>query len=120
MLLLCQTSKKVSIRINFPKCITARQSFGVACEEAFGGGKTVLFYACAEGLHDDGDPHYHVTMKLTRPQRWEAAKKKLSDMDAILVKDHLIMLMVCMRGPTDTSTKWMATCTTANHILPGE
>ena len=60
-----------------------RESFARKCEEAFGGGKCVSFYACAEEAHVDGSPHYHVRFKLTKPQRWAGAKKVLSAAGAV-------------------------------------
>ena len=68
-----------AIKLLFP----TRESFARKCEEAFGGGKCVSFYACAEEAHVDGSPHYHVSFKLTKPQRWAGAKKVLSAAGAV-------------------------------------
>ena len=66
------------------KVFPTRESFGKACENAFGGGKRVSFYSCSEETHEDGTPHYHVSFKLTKPQRWANAKQKLSEMGAVV------------------------------------
>ena len=62
----------------------SRESFGKKCEEVFGGENMVSFYACCEEPHATGGIHYHVSIKLKKPQRWGTAKKKLSDVGAVV------------------------------------
>ena len=52
-------------KIIFP----TRESFATKCEESIGGGKRVSLYACAEESHEKEGTHYHVSIKLTQPQR---------------------------------------------------
>ena len=66
------------------KLFPTKKSFAKACEEAFGGGKRVSFYAACEETHQDGRPHYHVSIKLTQGQRWGTAKGRLLDKGAVV------------------------------------
>ena len=61
-----------------------RESFGKKCEEVFGGGKRVSMYACSEEPHGNGGVDYHVSIKLTKPQRWSTAKQGLAACGAIV------------------------------------
>ena len=61
-----------------------RESFGRCCEQAFGGGEKVSFFACSEEAHQSGGVHYHVSIKLKKPQRWAAPKKRIAETGAIV------------------------------------
>lgn len=52
-----------------------RQLFAEACVAALEDGKcTVEKYACSLELHEDGEPHYHMAVKLSLPKRWKSAR----------------------------------------------
>ena len=58
------------------KC-TSRQSFGEAVEAAFnaGSGKVgVNYWACCKENHETAGQHYNVSIKLSRPKRWNPVK----------------------------------------------
>ena len=72
--------------ITYARCskvlFPTRKAFGDACVQAFGGTTKVTHFACAEELHEDGTPHYHVTLQLKSPERWGKPKKRLMEMGA--------------------------------------
>ena len=60
-------------RIKFP----SRQSFGEAVEAAFnaGSGKVgVSYWVCCKENHETAGQHYHVSIKLSGPKRWNPVK----------------------------------------------
>ena len=59
-----------------------RKDFAVACHDAFNGKDYVSYYACCEEEHEDGTPHYHVTIQLKKPCRWGPAKRRLAQKGA--------------------------------------
>ena len=66
-----------------------RQEFATACENAFGN-EVVDYYACSKEAHANTQDiskmeyHYHVSIKLSKPQRWWVAKQYLSNLGAIV------------------------------------
>ena len=56
-----------------------RQSFGMACVRAFGGGHLVKYFCCAEEPHEHGGYHFHVSILLTESKRWLYVKKNIKD-----------------------------------------
>ena len=58
--------------------------FAKTCEEVFGGGKKVSYYAACEEVHQNGTAHYHVSIKLAKSQRWATAKRKLMEKGAVV------------------------------------
>ena len=55
-----------------------RETFGKACVAAFGGPDAVNYYCVGLEDHSDGGKHYHVSILLSKPQRWHAAQQHLS------------------------------------------
>ena len=64
-----------------------RKSFGDACAQAFDKAApgVVSHYACCLENHEDGSPHYHVSIKLNSSKRWKSAKDYLKDNYDIVV-----------------------------------
>ena len=65
-----------------------RESFGDAVATAFnsGSGKVSAdYWACSLEEHENGGEHYHVSVKLTGPQRWIAVKRRLHEKHGVTV-----------------------------------
>ena len=68
-------------QVNLSKFPT-RESFGQCVSSAFISEKsevTVQHWACCKELHKDGGSHYHMSIKLSGPKRWLAAKKSVQE-----------------------------------------
>ena len=61
-----------------------RQDFARAVVGAFGG-NNVDYYVCGRELHQSGEPHYHLAIRLHRSMRWGSTKRKLIDEYGIVV-----------------------------------
>ena len=64
------------------------ESFGDAVATAFnsGSGKvSVDHWACSLEEQENGGEHYHVSVKLTGPQRWIAVKRRLHEKHGVTV-----------------------------------
>ena len=59
------------------KIFPTRWSFGGAVVEAFGGNKVDYFVAAREPHQESGKYHYHVAIRLAKPERWKSAKEYL-------------------------------------------
>ena len=70
--------------VKFP----SRQSFGEAVEAAFnaGSGKVgVNYWACCKENHEMARQHYHVSIKLSGPKRWNPVKRVLFEKHGAVV-----------------------------------
>ena len=63
--------------------VPSREAFANIVVEAFNAtGKTmnqILQWVCCQELHDDGNPHYHMALKLKLQRRWNVARKHILD-----------------------------------------
>lgn len=61
-----------------------RQYFARAVVGAFGG-NNVDYYVCGRELHQSGEPHYHLAIRLHQSMRWRSVKQKLNEEYGIVV-----------------------------------
>ena len=59
-----------------------REEFGKACVAAFGGTEAVKYFCVGREPHANGGYHYHVSILLTKPQRWHGARDRLTQSGA--------------------------------------
>ena len=69
--------------------VPSRDSFAKLVVEAFTSRGNVkakpLHWACCQEAHADGGKHYHLCIKLSEPQRWQAAKSYVAVRTGIIL-----------------------------------
>ena len=86
-----------------------RESFGKMIARHFDAGKAkakVEYFACGLEQHENGLPHYHMSLKLSGPKKWVRVKKAIQDDEGIVVNfgdkhDDYVMAFryVCKADP---------------------
>ena len=61
-----------------------RKAFAYAVVREFGGAN-VLYFACSKELHQSGESHYHLALKLSKSCRWLGVKNRLQKNHGIVV-----------------------------------
>lgn len=57
--------------------VPTRESFAEIWVNAFGGPNAVKHWACCMESHEDGNPHYHLALKLMQRTRWVEKKNRV-------------------------------------------
>lgn len=87
-----------------------RESFAFMVAKHFNAGKSkakVEYFACGMEYHENGRPHYHVSLKLSGPKKWVRVKEAINRDEGIVVNfgdkhDDYVMALryVCKEDPT--------------------
>ena len=87
-----------------------RESFGQMVADHFNAGTAkakVEYFACCLEHHDNGLPHYHVSLKLSGPKKWLRVKQSIHEKEGIVVNfgdkhDDYVMAFryVCKKDPS--------------------